>query len=158
MIKSKISNNSFVSEILASSQREHHHDVTIVCSSGTIQSNSFVLAAVFPLLRGILETPLLYPDPAVILIPDLDKTHLETFLNDLLHYQSIVTISRDLKDLMQFELEVFNVEDVTDIPINSDRDTSFVVDSQFPCEHCEQERVSSLRPVYISLALLSPGG
>ena len=99
-----------VTEVLTLSQSHCHHDVTIVCSSGTIQSNSFVLAAVFPLLRGSLETPLLYPDPAVILIPDLDKTHLETFLNDLLHYQSIVTISRDLKDLMQFELEVFNVE------------------------------------------------
>ena len=114
-----------VTEVLTLSQSHCHHDVTIVCSSGTIQSNSFVLAAVFPLLRGSLETPLLYPDPAVILIPDLNKTHLETFLNDHLHHQSIVTISRDLKDLMQFELEVFNVEDVTDILINSDRDTSF---------------------------------
>jgi len=114
-----------VTEVLTLSQSHCHHDVTIVCSSGTIQSNSLVLAAVFSLLRGILETPLLYPDPAVILIPDLNKTHLETFLNDHLHYQSIVTISRDLKDLMQFELEVFNVEDVTEILINSDRDTSF---------------------------------
>ena len=114
-----------VTEVLTLSQSHCHHDVTIVCSSGTIQSSSFVLAAVFPLLRGILETPLLYPDPAVILIPDLNKTHLETFLNDHLHHQSIVTISRDLKDLMHFELEVFNVEDVTDILINSDRDTSF---------------------------------
>ena len=128
-----------VTEVLTLSQSHCHHDVTIVCSNGTIQSNSFVLAAVFPLL-GILETPLLYPDPAVILIPDLNKTHLETFLYDLLHHQSIVTISRDLKDLMQFELEVFNVEDVTDIPINSDRDTSFG------------------SWIYISPALLSPGG
>ena len=89
-----------VTEVLTLSQSHCHHDVTIVCSNGTIQSNSFVLADIFPLLRGILETPLLYPDPAVILIPDLDKTHLETFLNDLLHHQSIVTIIRDLKDLM----------------------------------------------------------
>ena len=129
-----------VTEVLTLSQSHCHHDVTIVCSNGTIQSNIFVLASIFPLLRGILETPLLYPDPAVILIPDLNKTHLETFLNDHLHHQSIVTISRDLKDLMQFELEVFNVEDVTDIPINSDRDTSFG------------------SWIYISPALLSPGG
>ena len=126
-----------VTEVLTLSQSHCYHDVTILCSNGTIQSNSFVLAAIFLFLRGILETPLLYPDLAVILIPDLNKTHLETFLNDHLHHQSIV---RDLKDLMQFELEVFNVEDVTDIPINSDRDTSFG------------------SWIYISPALLSPGG
>ena len=83
-----------VTEVLTLSQSHCHHDVTIVCSNGNIQSNSFVLASIFPLLRGNLETPLLYPDPAVILIPDLNKTPQETFLYDLLHHQSIFTIHK----------------------------------------------------------------
>ena len=39
----------------------------------TFQSNSFVLASVFPMFQDVLDTP----DPALISIPDLDYADLE---------------------------------------------------------------------------------
>ena len=100
MIKSKISNNSFVSEILASSQREHHHDVTIVCSNGAVKSNSFLLASMFPILRGILDTPVQLGDAAVIFLPDLDKIDLETFFDGLLSPALELKVCRDMAVLL----------------------------------------------------------
>ena len=59
------SNASINSQVLSLSQTGCHDDVTIVCANGILQSNSFVLAAMFPVLRGILETPVQYDDRAV---------------------------------------------------------------------------------------------
>ena len=100
MIKSKISNNSFVSEILASSQREHHHDVKIVCSNGAVKSNSFLMASMFPILRGILDTPVQLDDVAVIFLPDLDKIDLETFFDGLLSPALELKVCRDMAVLL----------------------------------------------------------
>ena len=64
------------------SQTGCHDDATIVGANGILQFNSFVLAAMFPVLRGILETPVQYDDRAVIMIPDLAV--------DVLVHQSVV--------------------------------------------------------------------
>ena len=59
-------------------KKECHDDVTIVCANGILQFNSFVLAAMFPVLRGFLETPIQYDEIAVLMIPDLAVGVLET--------------------------------------------------------------------------------
>ena len=76
------SNAFIVDQVLSMSQKGCHDDVTIVCANGILQFNSFVLAAMFPVLRGILETPVQYDDRAVIMIPDLAV--------DVLVHQSVV--------------------------------------------------------------------
>ena len=103
-------------------------DMTIICSNGTIHSNSFLLATIFPVVRRVLETTLQYQEPAVLLVPDLDKTDvleiplqcqdpstiiipdldvsdLETFLQHLQLHHNMFNISRDLKDLLHLQLD-----------------------------------------------------
>ena len=53
-----ILNFSIVNQVLALSETGCLDDLTIVCSDGTVSSNSFVLTAMFPVLRNVLETPL----------------------------------------------------------------------------------------------------
>ena len=94
------SNAFIVDQVLSMSQKECHDDVTIVCANGILQFNSFVLAAMFPVLRGILETPVQYDDKAVIMIPDLAVDVLETFLQNLDQHRVVCVVSNDLACLM----------------------------------------------------------
>ena len=72
-MNSTISHDYIVSEVLDVSQRGCHRNVTIICSNGTFQSNSFVLASVFPMFQDVLDTP----DPALNSIPDLDYVNCD---------------------------------------------------------------------------------
>ena len=87
------------------SQTECHDDETIVCANGILQSNSFVLAAMFQVLRVILETPAQYDDRAVTMIPDLAVDVLKTFLQDLHQHRVVFGVSSDLGCLMRPGLE-----------------------------------------------------
>ena len=130
MLTSTFSKDLIVLKVLDLSRTRCHQDVTIVCSNGTVNSNSFLLASIFPVVRRALETTIQYQDPVLILIPDMDIIELQTFLLHLREHHSMMNISKDLKD-------------------SSPNATGIST---------EQERVSSLRPVHISPALLSPGG
>ena len=95
------SNAFIVDQVLSMSQKGCHDDVTIVCANGILKFNSFVLAAMFPVLRGILETPVQYDDKAVLMIPDLAVDVLETFLQDLHQHRVVFGVSSDLECLMR---------------------------------------------------------
>ena len=127
------------------SQTGCHDDATIVGANGILQFNSFVLAAMFPVLRGILETPVQYDDKAVLMIPDLAVDVLETFLQDLHQHRVVFGVSSDLECLMRPE-GVFRIEDNSDSQSYSasDRDTVSGVNvdtdvkveyQPFPCEY-----------------------
>ena len=77
MITSTYFKDLIVLEVLDLSQIRCHQDVTIVCSNGTVHSNSFLLASIFPVVRRALETTIQYQDPVVILIPDMDMIELQ---------------------------------------------------------------------------------
>ena len=72
MITSTYFKDLIVLEVLDLSQIRCHQDVTIVCSNGTVHSNSFLLASIFPVVRRALETTIQNQDPVLILIPDMD--------------------------------------------------------------------------------------
>ena len=118
MITSTYSKDLIVLEVLNLSQTRCHQDVTLNCSNGTVHSNSFLLASIFPVVRRALETTIQYQDPVLILIPDpdMDIIELQTFL---LHLR-----------------EVCLFEDLADIGNYYDRDTNIKSDSKIPCEHC----------------------
>ena len=78
MLTSTFSKDLIVLEVLDLSQTRCHQDVTIVCSNGTVKSNSFLLASIFPVFGRALETTIKCQDPLLILIPDMDVMDLET--------------------------------------------------------------------------------
>ena len=96
-----ISNFFIVNQVLALSETGCLDDLTIVCSDGTVSSNSFVLTAMFPVLRNVLETPLQYEKRPVILVPDLAKCDLETFLQNVFQNTLVFGVSKDLELLMK---------------------------------------------------------
>ena len=100
--------------------------MTIVCSDGTVSSNSFVLTAMFPVLRNVLETPLQYEERPVILVPDLAKCDLETFLQNVFQNTLVFGISKDLELLMK-PGGVSRVEVISDIQSYNDIDTNVKV-------------------------------
>ena len=104
MITSTYFKDLIVLEVLDLSQIRCHQDVTIVCSNGTVHSNSFLLASIFPVVRGALETTIEYQEPVLILIPDVDIIEMQTFLLHLWEHHSMMNISKDLKDLLQVQL------------------------------------------------------
>ena len=133
---------SFIlSDVLDLSQSGCYQDVTIVCKNGTVQSNSFILASIFPVVRGILDIPIQYQDTAVLLIPDLNKPDLETFFQHLYQQHSEFHVGTFVKELLQLDIAIkhedYSIsEDVPDIVNLSDRDTAINSGSQYPCEHC----------------------
>ena len=77
MITSTYSKDLILLEVVDLSQTRCHQDVTIICSNGTVYSNSFLLASLFPVVKRALETTIQYQDPVVILIPDMDMIELQ---------------------------------------------------------------------------------
>ena len=142
MITSTYSKDLILLEVLDLSQTRCHQDVTIVCSNGTVNSNSFLLASIFPVFRRALETTIQCQDPWLILIPDLDVMDLETFLQHPQENHSKMSISKDVRDLLQLQLdtaikeEVCHFEDIADIENYSDRYTNIEMESKIPCELC----------------------
>ena len=65
-------------------------DVTLVCSNGTVNSNSFLLSSIFPVDRKTMETTIHYRDP------DMDMMDLETFLQHLQEHHSSFKISNNV--------------------------------------------------------------
>ena len=51
----------------------------------------------FPVLRNFLETPLQYEERPVILVPDLAKCDLETFLQNVFQHTAVFGVSKDLE-------------------------------------------------------------
>ena len=93
------SNAFIVNEVLSLSLTGCHDDVTIVCANGILQSNSFVLAAMFPVLRGILETPVQYDDRAVLMMMENHNLRITDHLGSKIHE------SRMLKTICLWKLQ-----------------------------------------------------
>ena len=89
MTKSKLVNDFILQEVIQLSQDGSYQDVTIICSNGTFQSNILVLAAIFPVLRNILDTFGHSDEPSVIFIPNLDKTELDWTLSSRVSTQNL---------------------------------------------------------------------
>ena len=118
-----ILNFSIVNQVLALSETGCLDDLTIVCSDETVSSNSFVLTAMFPVLRNVLETPLQYEERPIILVPDLAKCDLETILQNVFQNTLLFVVSKDLELLMK-PGGVSRVEVISDIQSYNDIDTN----------------------------------
>ena len=93
--------NYIVEEILNFCKYSSFQDVTIICQNGSFQSNSFLLAAMFPIFRDILNTSVQYEESYVISMPDMDKNCLETFCANLYQKSSKIIPNSAIQQLMR---------------------------------------------------------
>jgi len=84
-------------EIFQLSGVECYQDVTIICGNGTFHSNSFLLAAIFPIFRNVLKSYV--QETQMISMPDMDKNELVKFFQNLNH-----KVGRSSQGIDVFEL------------------------------------------------------
>ena len=102
--------DNIIEDILDLSKDELYQDVSIICQNGTFQSNSFTLAAMFPVLRVVLASFAESDSDLVISIPDMDVTDLELFFESLYKQSSILTTTAMIQSL-QASLSLKKEED-----------------------------------------------
>ena len=78
-----------VDDILKLSKEPQYQDVTIICHKGSFQSNSFLMASLFPIFRDILKTSDQFDESCVTFMPDMDKNCLENFYTNLYPKRSV---------------------------------------------------------------------
>ena len=64
--------NYIVDDIINLLLEDKYQDVTIICQDGAFQSNSLVLAAMFPVIKTILCSRFHDEEPLIISIPDME--------------------------------------------------------------------------------------
>lgn len=72
---------NFVATVLELSQEHQYQDVTILCDGGKCQTNSFLLASLFPIVKNIVEPS---HEEKFISFPDIDHQELSDFISSIL--------------------------------------------------------------------------
>ena len=72
-----------INEIIQLSNEEKYQDMTIICQNGTFKSNSFLLAAIFPVFKTLFTSSAQNDEPIVISMPDMSVIQMKTFLKNL---------------------------------------------------------------------------
>ena len=90
-----------IDEIVHLSQEKKYQDVKIICGNGTLVSNSFLLAAIFPIFRTVFSSSAQNDEPTVISMPDMNVIHMKTFLKNLSQHQKMFSVGIDILQLLQ---------------------------------------------------------
>ena len=121
-----------INEIISLCKESHYQDVTIICQNGAFSSNSFLLAAIFPIFRNIMKPLIEYNDSVVVSVPDLDKNELESFCHSLYSqnpkYVSKSIIHQLLKNYIKEEFCNEDVPDYSSVDIDPDNAELNIVD------------------------------
>ena len=96
---------TLIEDVLALSKDEQYQDVTIICQKGTIQSNSVLLAAIFPMFREVLASFNESDSDLVISLPDTEVTELEAFFTRLYQKSSSITDNKPIQLLRPTQIE-----------------------------------------------------
>ena len=75
-----VSKSSISTDVLQLSQEIQYQDVTIICDGGKCQTNSFLLASIFPILKDIMEPSL---EEKFISMPDISHKKLSEFFSNI---------------------------------------------------------------------------
>ena len=105
--------NYNVGKIIELSQECSYQDVTIICHNGTFQSNSFLLAALFPMFRNILKTSVQSDESYVMSMPEMDKNVLDEFWQNLQQRSPNIYLHRSIQQLLEYSIKI-KKEDETD--------------------------------------------
>ena len=90
-----------VLDILKLSNCSLYQDVTLLCSDGSEKMSSFLLASVFPLFRDVLSDVAHYEKEIVINLPDVVRSEIKNFFDDLLKVKFIIFPGDTIKFLLQ---------------------------------------------------------
>ena len=113
--------NSIIDEIIKLGQKSHYQDVTIICQNGYFQSNSFLLAALFPMFRDILNASSVQNEESyVISMPDMDKNILEDFCEHFHHKSSNCVPDTSIQELLDIQINVKEEDETLDSILESD--------------------------------------
>ena len=129
-------------EIFQLSGDKYYQDVTIICGNGTFHSNSFLLAAIFPIFRNVLKSYV--HETQVISMPDMDKNELVKFFQNLNQ-----KIGRFSQGIDVFEL-LNSLESPTYKQEDHDLDEKEVSESDLPSKIIKDE------DYYADFTLLDP--
>ena len=109
-------------EIMKLSMEGRWNDVTIICKDGKIQSNSFLLASIFPVIREIFKNSTNEED-IFISMPDICINDMDMFFKSIYKKQSLLKIDARLSDLLSSELQhLGTVQEITNDQYQNDYD------------------------------------
>ena len=86
------------------------NDATIICEDGKFHSNSFLLSAIFPVIRKVFQT-LNSEEEVIISLPDVRVGELELFFQDIhqrketLHVGSSISSLLEVKEKLKFNVQ-----------------------------------------------------
>ena len=117
-----LNQNYIIDEVLKICKESHYHqDVTIICQNGSFQSNSFLLAAMFPIFRDILNASSVQNEESyVISMPDMDKNILEDFCEHFHYKNSNYVPDISLQQLLDIQINVKEEDETLDSILESD--------------------------------------
>lgn len=81
ILEKYISNSNCVADVLELSSEAQYQDVTIICNGGKCQTNSFLLASLFPIVKNIVEPSL---EEKIISLPSVNQQDLSEFFSNIL--------------------------------------------------------------------------
>ena len=72
------------------------NDVTIICRDGRFTSNSFLLAAIFKVIRNIFQDMQFSDESMVLIIPDMDLIEFELFFENIHQRKKLFNVSEGI--------------------------------------------------------------
>ena len=83
-------------DVLELSQNPQYQDVTIICDGGKFHVNSFLLASIFPIIKGLLDPS---TDEMCISLPDINYQELTEFFSKIYDQSYEILTSKLIFDL-----------------------------------------------------------
>ena len=109
-------------EIMKLSIEGRWNDVTIICEDGKIQSNSFLLTSMFPVIREIFNN-FTNEEDFFISMPDISINDMDMFFKSIYKKQSLLKIDARLSDLLSSELQhLGTVQEIINDQYQNDHD------------------------------------
>ena len=113
-----------LSDLLTLCQDACYQDVTIICQNGKINVNSFLLSAVFPVLRKSCGH-----ENQIIIVPDLNYETFEVFFASIFGDSRNIKIPCELRYFISEELHLIEVLHNNDVYQEIDvKDEGFQID------------------------------
>ena len=101
MTKRATFQHQFVGDVVSLASQECHQDVTLLCQDGQVRANSFLLAAVFPLVRRAMVTVSHLEEDRVLSLPGFQMKDFTAFFNSLSNKTLDEHSGQNLKELTQ---------------------------------------------------------
>ena len=119
-------------EIMKLSMEGRWNDVTIICQDSKIQSNSFLLASMFPVVREIFKNSTNEED-IFISMPDICINDMDMFFKSIYQKQSILKVDAGLSDLFSSKLQhlgTVQIQEINNDQYQNDHDHDYAGDNK----------------------------